>query len=302
MNATVIYTPKTRYTDKTPAVSPLVVPFLRAAAVMGVEWTTLDYIEEAPVSVRVATFVIALAILAVIQRKEWLDFKGRYYFRGFLAALIAVYCGIVGFAYFHSWVPLPAPVVQAAVPKPIYAKLPPPVPLTEDERQFRFALRNFVLADVQDVNNSFGYLLGGASNVSVQGWAQSEKMNALSNLFNEIVRGIYSPMYQKLYDEVRGKTIENLDVPKTEKLLAAYFTEYRNMYGYLREFLMVSGADPNKDNLLRNWLVADATALHDFHDLRASPVSGGLVGFDDGNFPTRNGAFSAYLSPAPKGR
>lgn len=46
-------------------------------AVMGMEWTTLHYIENVPDILRAATFVISALILAVFECREWLNFKGR---------------------------------------------------------------------------------------------------------------------------------------------------------------------------------------------------------------------------------
>jgi len=67
---------------------------------MGLEWTTLKYIEDAPIWLRITTFVVALLVLAVLRYKDWLDFKGRWYFTGMLLSLIVFYAAVVGYA---SW-------------------------------------------------------------------------------------------------------------------------------------------------------------------------------------------------------
>jgi len=97
----VIYTPRIRYNSRTNFLTPLVAPFLRGAAIMGLEWTTLSYIEDAPRAVRVATFLVALAMLAVLQSKDWLNFKGKWYFVGSIWGLLLIYVAVVGLAYWN---------------------------------------------------------------------------------------------------------------------------------------------------------------------------------------------------------
>jgi hypothetical protein len=89
----------TQYTNKTPAISPVLISFLRGAAVMGLEWTTLKYIEDAPLLVRAATFLIALLILAILEKRDWLRFKGRSLFKIAISLSLAAYLGVCGFAY-----------------------------------------------------------------------------------------------------------------------------------------------------------------------------------------------------------
>ena len=66
---------------------------------MGLEWTTLKYIEDAPLSVRAATFLIALLILAILEKRDWLKFKGRSLFNVAISLSVAAYLGVCGFAY-----------------------------------------------------------------------------------------------------------------------------------------------------------------------------------------------------------
>ena len=89
----------TQYTNETPAVSPVLISFLRGAAVMGLEWTTLKYIEDAPLLVRAATFLIALLILAILEKREWLRFNGRSLFKIAISLSVAAYLAVCGFAY-----------------------------------------------------------------------------------------------------------------------------------------------------------------------------------------------------------
>jgi len=70
---------------------------------MAIEWTTLDFIENAPRTVKIATFVIAILILAVLEARDWLRFKGPRYFPVSIVALLAIYFGVVSYAYFWPW-------------------------------------------------------------------------------------------------------------------------------------------------------------------------------------------------------
>jgi hypothetical protein len=63
------------------------------------DWVSLRFIENAPSSVYAASAIIAVLMLAVIESRDWLNFKGRWYFRSFFCALLVIYCGIIGFSY-----------------------------------------------------------------------------------------------------------------------------------------------------------------------------------------------------------
>jgi hypothetical protein len=69
---------------------------------MGLEWTTLKYIEDAPIVVRIATFVAALAILAIVEKRDWLKFKGKSLFHYAIVTAIAVYLSISGYAFYTT--------------------------------------------------------------------------------------------------------------------------------------------------------------------------------------------------------
>jgi hypothetical protein len=97
----VLYVPPAKYTDRTSVLTPLFLPALAALAVLGIEWTTLGFIENAPVIVRLATFIIAAFVLAVLQSREWLKFKGRYLFAGLLAGFVLLYLAICAYAFFY---------------------------------------------------------------------------------------------------------------------------------------------------------------------------------------------------------
>ena len=63
------------------------------------EWVSLRFVDNAPVIVWIATGVFSLAVLAVLQSKDWLDFKGRRYFTSSLIALLGAWAGIVAYGY-----------------------------------------------------------------------------------------------------------------------------------------------------------------------------------------------------------
>jgi hypothetical protein len=97
----VLYVPPAKYTDRTSVLTPLFLPALAALAVLGIEWTTLGFIENAHVIVRLATFVIAAFVLAVLESRGWLEFRGRYLFVGLLSGLVLLYAAICGYAFFY---------------------------------------------------------------------------------------------------------------------------------------------------------------------------------------------------------
>jgi hypothetical protein len=68
---------------------------------MGLEWTTLKFIEDSPIIVRAATFIVALAILAVIESRDWLNFKRKGAFRNSIILLVLLYVGICAYAFFY---------------------------------------------------------------------------------------------------------------------------------------------------------------------------------------------------------
>jgi hypothetical protein len=84
----VLYTPRSPYTSHTNVFVPLIVFGVRAGAIAMLEWLSLRFVENAPVGVCIATGVIAVAVLAVLQFKDWLDFKGNRYFTILLSALL----------------------------------------------------------------------------------------------------------------------------------------------------------------------------------------------------------------------
>ena len=108
----VLYVPPAQYTDKTPVLTPLLIPALRALTVMGLEWTTLSFIESVPNIVRIATFVISGFILAVLECRGWLNFKQRNLFAFLIFGLIVIYTAICAYAFMYLQEPsTPNPAV-----------------------------------------------------------------------------------------------------------------------------------------------------------------------------------------------
>lgn len=95
----VLYTPKSAYTSHTSVWVPVLVAAARAGAIFMLEWLSLRFIENAPLAVCIATGVFAIAVLAILQTKDWLDFKGRWYFRGSLLAAVVIWAALVGYGY-----------------------------------------------------------------------------------------------------------------------------------------------------------------------------------------------------------
>ena len=95
----ILYTPKTRYTSDTNVLVPVIVNFLRAGAIMMLDWVTLKFIDHAPILIWIVTGIISIAVLAVLQSKDWLDFKGRWYFTVAISTLLAAWLVTIGYAY-----------------------------------------------------------------------------------------------------------------------------------------------------------------------------------------------------------
>jgi hypothetical protein len=90
----------TQYTNRTPTIGPLLLTVVKAWAVFMVEWGSLRWVDHAPVIVWIVSGVVALLVLGVIERREWLNFKNRRYFPTSLAGLMAAWACVVGYAYY----------------------------------------------------------------------------------------------------------------------------------------------------------------------------------------------------------
>jgi hypothetical protein len=102
MVPTIYVPPASRFTDRTPAAYPVLLRSLRAGIVLTIEWGTLHIMDRVPTWVAVGLTIDSLLILGVLESRNWLAFKGRYYFRYSLTALIMVYAAICIAPYFLS--------------------------------------------------------------------------------------------------------------------------------------------------------------------------------------------------------
>src|ERR1035437_3263358 len=69
------------------------------------EWRSLRFIDHAPISVWIASSVIAATVLVVLEKREWLNFKNRRYFPVSLTLLMLIWFGITGYAYYFDNLP-----------------------------------------------------------------------------------------------------------------------------------------------------------------------------------------------------
>lgn len=82
--------------------SPSFQAAVRFIAVIGVEWSTLTLIESAPVWVKIATFILAVAVLGTLEFRSWLQSRGKWAFATLLGGLIAVYLIVFALALFWT--------------------------------------------------------------------------------------------------------------------------------------------------------------------------------------------------------
>jgi hypothetical protein len=121
-------------------------------------------------------------------------------------------------------------------------------------------------------------------------------MEATVNLFHELMHLNFDARYAPLLDST-NRSIETMDVADIAAKLKDYFGSYREAQNYLRWFLQLSGADPNKDDLLTLWLASDSR-LGALHDLKSFPQGEILDTINEGFFPTRSGSFANYTRSA----
>lgn len=82
--------------------SPSFQAAVRFIAVIGVEWSTLTLIKSAPVWVKIATFILAVAVLGTLEFRSWLQSRGKWAFATLLGGLIAVYLIVFALALFWT--------------------------------------------------------------------------------------------------------------------------------------------------------------------------------------------------------
>ena len=104
----------------------------------------------------------------------------------------------------------------------------PHTPLTAEDTEFRLLLRKFILSNIAELNQNFGYVLGISNDVSnnMQNIPQAArpKMAAALNFFNSTLNGFFRA-YKPIIDAANAP-IETLNVDDVAPKLKAYFGEY----------------------------------------------------------------------------
>jgi hypothetical protein len=78
---------------------PVAVKFIRAGAIAMLEWCSLRFVDNAPAVAWIATSIVALLVLAVLECRDWLNFKKWWYFRASISVLLVVWVVSVGVSY-----------------------------------------------------------------------------------------------------------------------------------------------------------------------------------------------------------
>jgi len=107
--------------SKTPAFVPAFLRGLRALAVLTIDWATLSYMEHAPRYVVIGLGTVSALVIGMLESKQWLDFKGKYYFGGSLAVLLLAYILICLSPMVSHWTERPEAAASNST------SLPPPV-------------------------------------------------------------------------------------------------------------------------------------------------------------------------------
>jgi len=90
----------TPYTNKTPAIAPLLVTALSNWAALMIEWGSLRWIDHAPAAIWIGSTFIAVCVATIIANKDWLNFKNRRYFPWSLTILMTAWIALVASAYY----------------------------------------------------------------------------------------------------------------------------------------------------------------------------------------------------------
>jgi len=161
------------------------------------------------------------------------------------------------------------------------ATFAPKPPISEDEKQFRFDLRAFVLSDLQDQADAFGQLTAlSMPDANPDKYQNENQRAAASELFQAILRPQYFNVWGELSDDV-NKPIDEIDLKKTSLDLRAYFAAYSNTTEYFKDFLILSGINPHKfppnysglGDPLAALVTADDKAIDSYGNLVTSPVA-----------------------------
>lgn len=144
------------YDANTPVWRPLFDRALRAAMVLAVEWSSLSLIEDSPRYVKIATLVIAILVLAVLESRYFLMAKGRWYFPSFIASLLVIYGGIIVYAFIvypspHREIVIhDKPISDESAKAPSQVPVSPPIDLSSGQQKNLFISIVKVFSDLRD--------------------------------------------------------------------------------------------------------------------------------------------------------
>jgi hypothetical protein len=154
--------------------------------------------------------------------------------------------------------------------------VPAPTMLSEDEKHFRFELQTFILSRIQEQANSFVSLaLTLPQNLNQLSISDNDKriIENANGLLEPLIRTKYLTSYTILSKSIAVTSIDTLDVTTIVANLHRYMNDYAEAQGYFLDFLRLTRMDPNRNNMLRNWLDTDSKASSAFRDLLALPIA-----------------------------
>jgi hypothetical protein len=192
------------------------------------------------------------------------------------------------------------PFPTAVGPKIVTAPLPAPIALSDDEKQFRFDLRRYVLSNISEQGETFAGMALSLVNIdsNTHLYKDRETTAAADHLFDAAFRSKYLDILNALRQDA-DKPIGEMDVRKIANDIKTYYFAYNQAQLLFIDFLKLSGQDPNKNDMLAHWLVSDARASQAFHDLLASPSAKQYeIG---GYFAPADARFNSYLKQYDSG-
>lgn len=235
-------------------------------------------------------FLVNLFIYEMWERISLLATRVTGRWMAFAFIIIGAACltaGIIILAKFPS-----DASVSIALEKP--SKLSSPIVLSDEEKQFRFNLRTFILSNLQEQANAFTQLAGRLSNpdsntVFIK---DRESTVAAGVLLDSLLRNTYDINWIALRKQA-DTTIEEMDIGAVMDKAKNYFKSYNESQVYFRNFLLLAGLDPTQKGMLANWIDVDARAAQAFNNLVTSPLSGE---FAHTGFIPASKRFAVYLT------
>ncbi len=120
----------------------------------------------------------------------------------------------------------------STIPTPSYPSL------TEEDKQFRFGLRTFILSDLQEQANNFGQLAGRLANTDSNTVFVKDKETTIAAgaLLEKVLRATYYDPWDSLSKQA-NTTIETMDVKAVIEKVKLYFKAYTDAQNDLWNFL-----------------------------------------------------------------